>query len=111
MQLLYCENAAQGIFRRYFVALNSEYRWNWDEIRTHAIVNSSFTGEFTNFWLSTLAYTYRIPSHDDEERGNVGIYKRPEAHSFHLSVHTAFRQASLRGMSLIQGTKLTSLLR
>jgi len=70
----------------------TSHGWNWDKIRTHAVVNSSFTGEFTNFWRSTLAYTYRIPSHDDEERGIVGIYKRLEAHSFHLSVHTDGRR-------------------
>jgi hypothetical protein len=47
VQFLYSENFARGMFRRYSIALNPEYCWNWDAIRTHAVVNSSFTGELT----------------------------------------------------------------
>jgi hypothetical protein len=92
VQLLYRENFAEGVFRRYSAALNPEYRWNWDGINTHAALNAEFTGEFTNFWLGTLAYTYSHPAYDDEERGIVGTYRRPADQVFRLSVTTDARK-------------------
>jgi len=92
VQLLYRENFAEGVFRRYSAALNPEYRWNWDGINTHSALNAEFTGEFTNFWLGTLAYTYSHPAYDDEERGIVGTYRRPADHVFRLSVTTDARK-------------------
>jgi hypothetical protein len=81
-QLLYRENFASGIFRRYSFALNPEYRWNWDGVLTHAVLNAQFAGDFVNFWLGQLVYSYQHPAYDDAERGIIGTYKRPAGHTF-----------------------------
>ena len=82
VQLLYRENFAAGMFRRYSFALNPEYRWNWDGVLTHAVFNAQFVGDFVNFWLGQFVYTYQHPAYDDAERGIIGTYKRPAGHSF-----------------------------
>ncbi|MEK9137540.1 MAG: DUF5916 domain-containing protein, partial [Bacteroidota bacterium] len=92
IQLLYREYFASGVFRRYSAALNPEYRWNWDGILTHAVLNTEFTGEFMNFWLGSWVYTYSHPAYDDAERGIIGRYRRPAAHTFHLRLTTDERQ-------------------
>jgi hypothetical protein len=111
VQLLYRENFAGGLFRRYSVALNPEYRWNWDGVLTHAGLNTEFRGDFTNFWLGTFVHTYSHPAFDDPERGIIGTYKRPAQHSFQLSLTTDGRKdvsASLYGAYLIDAKKKRS---
>ncbi|MBM2840543.1 MAG: hypothetical protein HW412_1071 [Bacteroidetes bacterium] len=104
MQLLYRENFAVGILRRYSTALNPEYRWNWDGILTHAVVNAEFNGEFTNFWLGRFLYTYALPAYDDAERGIIGTYKRPAGHTFRLSVTTDQRRNVSLSLTTIYDT-------
>ena len=87
-QLLYRENFAGGIVRRYNIALNPEYRWNWDGIITHAVLNTEFSGELTNFWTWVFRYSYSHPAYDDAERGIIGTYLRPAEHTLQLSVTT-----------------------
>ncbi len=91
-QLIYRENFANGIVKRYSAALNPEYRWNWDGVITHAVLNMEGTAEFTNFWLMDFTYAYSHPAYDDAERGIIGIYKRPAGHAFQLSVTTDQRK-------------------
>ena len=86
LQLIYRENFASGIIRRYSLALNPEYRWNWDGVMTHAVLNTEYTAEFTNFWLATAKYSYSHPAYDDAERGIIGTYKRPTGHTVQLSL-------------------------
>lgn len=93
IQLLYRENFASGLFRRYSTALNPEYRWNWDGVLTHAVLNSELNGDFVNFWFGRFLYTYDHPASDDAERGIIGTYKRPAGHSFQLFVRTDERKA------------------
>ena len=85
-QVIYRENFAAGIIRRYSLALNPEYRWNWDGVITHAVLNTEYTAEFTNFWLGTVKYTYAHPAYDDAERGIIGTYRRPAGHTVQLSL-------------------------
>ena len=85
-ELLYRENSARGIFRRYGMSLLPEMRWNWDGIRTLAQIEVSASGDFTNFWHATLTYDMKLPAYDDAERGISGIYKRPQAHAVQLQV-------------------------
>ena len=87
-QLLYRENFAGGIVRRYNIALNPEYRWNWDGVITHAVLNTEFSGELTNFWTWIFRYSYSHPAYDDAERGIIGTYLRPAGHTLQLSVTT-----------------------
>jgi hypothetical protein len=91
-QLLYRENFAPGIFRRYSGAINPEYRWNWDGVLTHAVVNAELSGEFTNFWTGSLQYSYAHPAFDDAERGIIGTYRRPVKHSITSTVGTDARE-------------------
>ncbi len=91
-QLVYRENFAGGILRRYSSALNPEYRWNWDGVNTHAVLNTELSAEFTNFWLGTAKYSYAYPAYDDAERGIIGTYRRPAGHSFQLSITTDQRK-------------------
>ena len=92
MQLLYRENFAEGVFRRYSAALNPEYRWNWDGILTHAVLNTEFTCDFTNFWFGQLIYSYAHSAYDDVESGIIGTYRRPASHSFRFLVKTDERR-------------------
>ena len=87
-QLVYRENAAGGMFLRYSFALNPEARWNWDGVRTHALLRAETVGEFSNFWEATLSYALSFPAYDDEEKGIVDLYERPGAHTAIVRVQT-----------------------
>lgn len=93
VQILYRENAAGGIFRRTFFALNPEARWNWDRVRTHALVRGEAIGEFRNFWRATLSMERAFAAYDDAERGIIGIYRRPGSATASLMVETDNRHA------------------
>jgi hypothetical protein len=87
-QLLYRENFGTGIFRRYALGLVPEFRWNWAGILTSAQLEFSATGDFVNFWRASLTYDLRPPAYDDEERGIIGLYRRPWAHALQAQVRT-----------------------
>lgn len=91
-QLLYRENFADGIFRRYSVALNPEYRWNWDGVFTHKVLNVQYAAEFKNFWQGQLLYSLALPAYDDAEQGIVGTYLRPLGHTISVYVKTDERK-------------------
>lgn len=93
VQLLYRENFAGGMFRRYVLAFNPEYRWNWDGVLTHAAVHTSMAGEYRNFWLSEITYSHKAPAYDDQERGLVGTYRRPATHVGKIYLLTDERQS------------------
>ena len=87
-QLLYRENFGTGILRRYGISLVPETRWNWNHVLTTSQTELSFTGEFTNFWVATAVYDLLLPAYDDEERGIIGIYRRPLGHSLTAQVQS-----------------------
>lgn len=86
LQLLYRENFATGIFRRYALSLNPEYRWNWDGVMTRATMKTEASAEFKNFWRASISYVPHLPYYVDAERGIIGTYKRPTAHEFAAEV-------------------------
>jgi hypothetical protein len=88
LQLLYRENFATRPLRRYYLALNPEFRWNWDRVRTIARLNSSLTCELMNFWVASLSHTVNFSAHDDAEQGLIGIYRRPLTHDLQAQVLT-----------------------
>jgi hypothetical protein len=63
---------------------------------THAVLNTEYTAEFTNFWLGTVKYSYGHPAYDDAERGIIGTYKRPAGHTVQLSL-TSDQRKSVSG--------------
>jgi hypothetical protein len=103
-QLIYRENFATGMFRRYAFSMVPEARWNWDHILTSALIDASFTGEFMNFWRLMLEYTLSLPAYDDEERGIIGIYRRPTNHAFKLQVQSDPRAAVFATLNASYGT-------
>ncbi len=103
-QLIYRENFGSGLFRRYAFSAVPEARWNWDHILTSALSDLSFTGEFMNFWRLTLVYDLFFRAYDDEERGILGIYRRPVNHSFKVQVKTDERAPVSATLSGSYGT-------
>jgi hypothetical protein len=95
-QLIYRENFASGVFRRYFVAVNPEARWNWDRVMTHGMARLEWYGEFTNFWLAVATYEHWFPAYDDAERGIIGTYERPASDVLQVNV-TSDERSSLSG--------------
>jgi hypothetical protein len=93
VQLLYRENLASGMLRRYAFALNPEIRWNWDGVRTHSLLRGDLAGEFTNFWSGTVSIERAFPAFDDDERGIIGTYKRPGSTTLVATVETDDRHA------------------
>ena len=91
-QLIYRENNAGGIFRRYYGTLNPELRWNWDRVLTHAAMHVETIGELRNFWTVELLYTRDFPAYDDAERGIVGLYRRPGSQGIKVTVRTDERR-------------------
>jgi hypothetical protein len=100
-QLLYRENNASGFFRRYFFNANPELRWNWDDaVPTHAVARLEAIGELRNFWQLSLLYTHKFPAYDDNERGIIGLYRRPGSNDLALTILTDDRHdisASIMG--------------
>jgi hypothetical protein len=92
VQLLYRESKGEALFRQYAFSLVPETRWNWDGVRTLAQVEFTFSGDWTNFWLTTLKYTFNDHAYDDAERGIIGLYRRPVHHALQLGVQTDERQ-------------------
>lgn len=86
LQVLYRENFAGGIFRRYAFSLNPDYRWNWDGVMTRAVVNTEVSAEFKNFWRASVRYVPHLPYYVDAERGIIGTYRRGAAHEFRADV-------------------------
>jgi hypothetical protein len=87
-QVLYRENFAARPLRRYYAAINPEFRWNWDGVRTVALLNSSLTCELINFWVVTFAHAIGFTAHDDAERGLLGIYRRPVSQDLQVVIQT-----------------------
>ncbi len=88
LQILYRENASQGIFKRYYASFNPDVRWNWEGVRTMADIQAQFIGEFWNVWIVDLTYTRKLQAYDDAERGITGLYRRPAAHAVTASIQT-----------------------
>jgi hypothetical protein len=92
VQLLYRENFAREPVRRYSLSLVPETRWNWDGARTMAALEARGSVDFTNFWQTEMAAVYEAPAFDDEQRGLLGLYRRPAAGRAELMVVTDARQ-------------------
>jgi hypothetical protein len=85
-QILYWQNTPQSIFRRYGFSFVPDYRWNWDGYPTLTQLEVSAVGFFTVFWDAVLTYQHRFRAYDDEQKGIIGLYKRPSADRLNLHV-------------------------
>jgi hypothetical protein len=85
-QLVYRENNATGMFRRYYFGAVPEIRWNWDEgVRTRTNLRFEAIGELRNFWHLDLVSARQWAAFDDKESGVLGLYRRPGSNTFTLS--------------------------
>ncbi|MBI5472223.1 MAG: carbohydrate binding family 9 domain-containing protein [Ignavibacteriae bacterium] len=92
VQLLYRENKASGWLRRYSLSVVPETRWNWDDARTHAQIDATFSADWTNFWRSTLRFVLNDRAYDDAQRGINGLYLRPVSYGLQASLITDERK-------------------
>lgn len=92
-EILYKEDHASEPIRRYSVAAQSDYRWNWDRINTVKDLELNITFEFRNFWLFGTDYYHDLPAYDDANRGIVGIYRRPSRDRLILTLQSDSRGA------------------
>ncbi len=91
-EVIYKEDRAGGDVRRYAIALQSSYRWNWDGANTLNELELDPGWEFKNFWSLTTAFFYDFPAYDDANRGINGLYLRPPAKRFLGTLQTDARQ-------------------
>jgi hypothetical protein len=86
-QLVYRENNASGLFRRYYLGMNPELRWNWDDgVRTRTSLRFEGIGELQNFWHLDLTCTRQWAAYEDKESGVLGLYRHPGSDAIALSV-------------------------
>ena len=88
VQLIYQENYSSALFRRYAFSLVPATRWNWDHVLTTSTAELTFTGELLNFWRPSLIYDIYLPAYDDEEKGIIGLYRRPAGHAVTAQVQS-----------------------
>lgn len=81
-QLSYKNDKATDPLWRYVLTLQTYYRWNWNGINTVKEIEIEPVFEFRNFWKFRLDYYHELPAYDDENRGIVGLYKKPEGNKF-----------------------------
>jgi hypothetical protein len=76
-QLSYKNDKAETPLWRYALTAQSNYRWNWNGINTIKEFEIEPVFEFRNFWRLTLDYYHEMSAYDDENRGIIGLYKKP----------------------------------
>jgi len=91
-QFTFKEDHASGPIWRYFLSLQSDYRWNWDGINTAKQIEFEPVWEFRNFWTLLLNYIHELPAYDDANRGIRGLYQRPSRNRFTLTLQTDIRK-------------------
>jgi hypothetical protein len=89
----YREDFASSPLRRYSVTVNPQGRWNWHGVPTDLAVGARMTGELINFWTVGASYLGEAPAYDDAERGIIGTYRRPSAHTLGLELTSDPRPA------------------
>jgi hypothetical protein len=92
-QLTYKQDEAQEPVRRYFLSLLANYRWNWDGVPTTKTIEFEPTWEFRNFWNAKVNFFHEFAAFDDETRGIIGLYRRPDANRFTATFQTDPRDA------------------
>ncbi|MBA4312022.1 MAG: hypothetical protein C0417_05280 [Chlorobiaceae bacterium] len=76
-QLSYKNDKTEAPLWRYVFTAQSNYRWNWNGINTIKEIEIEPVFEFRNFWRLTLDYYHEMSAYDDENRGIIGLYKKP----------------------------------
>ncbi len=93
-EILYKEDRASEPLLRYSVAVQSDYRWNWDRINTVKDLELRTSWQFTNFWLFVTDMYHDFPAYDDANRmisTIPDIYRRPSRERFLATLQTDSR--------------------
>ena len=92
-QILFKDDRLGASFlRRYVLSFQTDYRWNYNGAKTLSTFEFQPSLEFPNFWYLTLTYLHDFPAFDDENRGIIGLYRRPRGDTYRLSLITDPRQ-------------------
>jgi hypothetical protein len=99
-QVSYKEDRANtAVVQRYALTAETDYRWDWDQVKTVSQVEFEPQFQFTNFWTLTLDYLRLLPAYDDINKlsyggvvPNVALYHRPAGDRLLASLQTDSRQ-------------------
>lgn len=91
-QFIYKDNKGDGIFLRYLLMLVTESRWNYDAYNTSKIIGLASNFFLKNFWSVTLQVINELPAYQGEERGIIGLYKKPSILSLQSEIASDTRK-------------------
>lgn len=90
-QLIYKEDRAGGIFRRYLFLLGTDYRWNYEMYNTTKYIALVSNVLLKNFWSFTFHIINDMPAYHGKERGIIGLYKKPSVLSLQSEISSDTR--------------------
>lgn len=85
---MYREMDPVGPFLRYSLSITPDFCWNWNGARTFGRYEFAALGDFFNQSEAIAYYRYHPPSFEDEQRGIIGVRKRPSSHEFEAYFRT-----------------------
>lgn len=91
-QIIFKDDQAEGIFLRYNILMQTDFRWNYNGLNTtkHIGIGSYFT--FKNFWSISLFQINQLSAYNSSERGIIDVYKTPNVNSFQTIIQTDTRK-------------------
>ncbi|MDP2207387.1 MAG: DUF5916 domain-containing protein [Bacteroidota bacterium] len=89
--LVYKDDQAEGIFLRYLLMLGTDYRWNYEAYNTSKNISLASNFILKNFWSVTLHVINELPAYQGEERGIIGLYKKPSVLSLQSEISSDTR--------------------
>lgn len=92
-QLIYKDDQAGGIFRRYLILFGTDYRWNYDMFNTTKFFSLASNVILKNFWSVTFHLINDMPAYHGEERGIIGLYKKPSVISLQSEISSDTRSS------------------
>ncbi|MBI1805009.1 MAG: carbohydrate binding family 9 domain-containing protein [Ignavibacteriae bacterium] len=99
LQVTYKEDFAPEPFRRFNLTIDGTSRWNWDGAGTQKQAELETIFQFRNFWSLQLNFIHDFTAYDDENRGIVGLYRRPEGNQFRAKLQTDIRHPVILSLS------------
>ena len=92
LAVAYKEDHPSDLFLRYGVVLQTDHRWNWNGNKTKSQIEIEPAFEFKNFWQLKMNYFHYFRGYDDENRGIIGLYRRPSGNALNVLVRTDARK-------------------
>ncbi len=89
--LIYRVTQASGILLRYLLMLGADYRWNYEEYNTSKNISAASNFILKNFWSITFHVINDMAAYQGEERGIIGLYKKPSVFSLQSEISSDTR--------------------